>query len=444
MITVRIPNNYIPERTYAIKTLLTHYCGVQVEIQPDDAIEHYELQWADKSLTIIDGFFGKFEAGATYAEKANVPKTIVESQSVGLYNILILFGEEQLEITREKIVCHVDLFAGVFFMLTRWEETIGEHKDLHNRFPANEALSVKEGFILRPIIDEYATLLKLWLGTLGYAVPLDKASFKIIPTCDVDMPFYWSSKPLWKVLGGRFRQHFNPIKLWRDYQNYRAVGALKKTDPYDTFEYLMTLAEKNKSLFQFYFLGGGKTKYEGYYQLQDPRIKALIEEIKSRGHALGLHPSYATYQDAEKIEEEKVTLEENSGMSITFSRQHFLRFSIPETWNQLAIAGISEDSTLGYAAEPGFRCGTCKPFPVFDIQQRKELPLMERPLLIMDVSLRHYKKLSVDENIALCEKIKSEVKKHNGEFIFLWHNSTLSEIGGWEGWKRVLESLIQE
>ena len=99
---------------------------------------------------------------------------------------------------------------------------------------------------------------------------------------------------------------------------------------------------------------------------------------------------------------------------------------------------------MGYAAEPGFRCGTCKPFPVFDIQSQKELPLIERPLLIMDVSLRFYKNLSVKESITLCEKIKSEVRKHNGEFVFLWHNSTLSEIDDWTEWMDVLQYLLHE
>ena len=91
----------------------------------------------------------------------------------------------------------------------------------------------------------------------------------------------------------------------------------------------------------------------------------------------------------------------------------------------------------------GFRCGTCKPFPVFDIHQREQLPLIERPLLIMDVSFKMYKKFSIQESIALCETIKAQVKKHNGELVILWHNSSLSEIDEWDGWEEVLESLFQ-
>jgi hypothetical protein len=444
MITVHIPNNYVPERTYAIRTMLTHFCGIGVEVIPVKDMNAYRLQWDEKSITIADDFFGKIVEGTSYANPEYLPKKIIEAQSIGLDDILILYGSEHLESTRDAIVCHVDLFAGVFFMLTRWEESIGINEDPHDRFPADKAAVVAAGFILRPIVDEYVHLLKQWIKTLGYPIPANEDSFRIVPTCDVDIPFYWRSKPLWKILGGRLRKHFNPFKVIGDYADYKKVQEHAKADPYDTFNDLMTLAEENNHQFQFNFIAGGKTKFEGYYQLEDERIQMLLREIKARGHGIGLHPSYMTYQDTALLKTEKDFLESNAALSITKSRQHFLRFSVPETWNNLSEAGITEDSTLGYAAEPGFRCGTSKSFPVFDIHQGKALPLIEKPLLVMDVSLRFYKKLTIEESITLCEKIKTEVKKHNGDFIFLWHNSTLSDVDGWSHWKVVLEHLMTE
>ncbi len=443
MITVRIPNNYIPERTYAVKTLLSHFCGIEIDVIIDDQSEGYLLQWENKTICIVDGFFGKIPLEESFLQPTHLPNKIIQSQSIGLDNILIIYGQEKIEIAREKILCHVDIFAGTFFMLTRWEESISSIIDAHDRFPAREAFVVKEGFILRPIVDEYVKLLKHWLESFGYPVPKSTTFFRIIPTCDVDIPYFWSSKSLWKILGGRLKKHLNPFKVYKDYRNFKLVKANKKTDPYDTFDYMMSLAENYDNRFQFNFISGGKTKYEGYYQIGAQHISALIDKIKSRGHYFGMHPSYATYKDAALIKKEKDLLETHTGISMTKSRQHFLRFAVPESWRHLSDAGITEDSTLGYAAEPGFRCGTCKSYPVFDIHQRKELPLLERPLLIMDVSLRFYKKLSIAESIALCEKIKSEVKKHHGEFVFIWHNSTLGEIGEWEKWKVVLENLMK-
>ena len=442
MLTVYIPNNFIPERTYAVRTLLTHYCGVQVEIIVKEGGTAYELRWENKSIIIDDHFFGRIPEGKSYIDQAHLPKKIVETTALGFEGILMLYGTEHLEISRDSIRCDVDLFAGTFFMLTRWEEALEVKKDLHNRFPASAAAIVKEGFVLRPVVDEYTFLLRNWLLAIGYLIPDNTSTYKVIPTCDVDIPFYWRSKPVWKALGGRLLKHWNLIESAKDLSAYKAVQSGKEKDPYDTFDYLMTLAEKNGNRFQFNFIGGGKTKFEGYYKIDDPQIKTLIAEMKSRGHGIGLHPSYDACNDASLIIEEKQAVEISAGVSINQSRQHYLRFALPETWRHLAAAGIEEDSTLGYAAEPGFRCGTCKPFPVFDIHQREQLPLIERPLLIMDVSFRMYKNLSIEESIALCEKIKAQVKKHNGELVILWHNSNLSEMDCWGEWPKVLENLL--
>ncbi|MDZ4747529.1 MAG: polysaccharide deacetylase family protein [Saprospiraceae bacterium] len=442
MMKVNIPNNFIPERTYAIRTLLTNYCGVPVSISIKEGISAYELVWEEKSITIADEFFGKAVSAKTYLDTKYLPDTIVSATSPGYDGILILYGKEHLETSRDSIKCGVDLFAGVFFMLTRWEEALASKRDLHNRFPASEAAVVKAGYILRPLVDEYSQLLRNWLLAFGYSMPERSSSYAVVPTCDVDIPYYWRSKPVWKTLGGRLLNHWNLIETLKEYSSFKAVQSQKEKDPYDTFDYLMTLAEKNGTRFQFNFLAGGTTKYEGYYLIDDSDIKALIAEIQSRGHAIGIHPSYATFLNGSMIQQEKQALEKSTGAIISTSRQHYLRFAVPETWKLLAEAGISVDSTLGYAAEPGFRCGTCKPFPVFDIQQREQLPLIERPLLIMDVSFRMYKKLSIAESIRVCDEIKRQVKKHNGELVILWHNSNLSEIDGWDGWKEVLENLM--
>ena len=86
---------------------------------------------------------------------------------------------------------------------------------------------------------------------------------------------------------------------------------------------------------------------------------------------------------------------------------------------------MQSDSTMGYSEVPGFRCGTCYDFPVFNILTRKRLKLREMPLLLMERSLTHYMSLEPDIAKAEAEKIFREVEKYRGNFVFLWHNSTL-------------------
>lgn len=442
MLTVFIPDNFIPERTYVINTLLHHHAGYATNIVPRKGQLHYELVWDERTIIIKDQFFGKTYVGESYIRLNRIPEKIISATAEGFDQIAILYGEEKLEINSTKIICDVDLFAGAFFMLTRWEESFGTYEDQHGRYPADKALVVREGYILRPIVDEYTALLVKWISSLGYPKPNMSSQFKVVPTCDVDIPYYWSSRPGWRLLAGRFLKHKKLRLLKQDLHLMRAMKSGREQDPYDTFDYLMSLAENKDQRFTFHMLAGGESIFEGCYEINDPRIISLMKQFTERGHDIGLHPSYNSFIDPKKIDQERRILEKISGLHIKVSRQHYLRFAVPETWRHLYNAYIKEDSTLGYAAEPGFRCGTCRPFQVFDIHQSKMLSLTERPLLIMDVSLKFYKQFTIEESIAYCSQIVDQVKKYNGELIILWHNSSLSELDDWNGWNEVLECLM--
>ncbi len=443
MITVRIPPNFTPERSYIIRTLLQYYCGIEIEIVSGKGQVHYELTWDDKSIIIKDQFFGLTFVGETYLATDRIPQNVIRTTRRELEGIIGIYGEEKIDITTDQIVCDIDLFASAYFMLTRWEESVGHHEDIHGRFPAKNALIVKSGYILRPVVDEYVALLKNWLLRLGYPVAENKSKFTVVPTCDVDIPFYWLRSPKWKVLLSGFIKHRSFTKFKEERKSIEDVKSGRQQDPYDTFDTMMSLAEKANLRFRFHMIGGGETKFERFYTVRDERIITLMKSFTDRRHEIALHPSYNAFHNLKMIEQERAEVTKYSGQKITASRQHYLRFALPDTWRHLSTAFITEDSTMGYAAEPGFRCGTSKPFPVFDIHQQKQLPLIERPLLIMDVSLRMYKNFTVEESIAYCQQIIDQVKKHDGELVILWHNSSLSDMEGWGGWEKVLHFLIQ-
>jgi hypothetical protein len=99
------------------------------------------------------------------------------------------------------------------------------------------------------------------------------------------------------------------------------------------------------------------------------------------------------------------------------------------------------DSSLGYPESPGFRCGVCYSFSVFDIIKRKTLALMERPLLLMDVSLKQYLSLSPREAIEKTRTIFEQVDNHQGDFVFLWHNSSFER--DWKEYEVVFEHILK-
>lgn len=122
-------------------------------------------------------------------------------------------------------------------------------------------------------------------------------------------------------------------------------------------------------------------------------------------------------------------------------RQHYLRWNVPATWRNYAEAELDYDTTLSYADHAGFRCGTCHPFPVFDVEQNKALDLVEYPLIVMECSVlgERYMNLQHDEALEYILKLKRSCRKYNGCFGLLWHNSSFVEPAEVDLYKNVLE-----
>ena len=78
---------------------------------------------------------------------------------------------------------------------------------------------------------------------------------------------------------------------------------------------------------------------------------------------------------------------------------------------------------MGYSDLPGFRCGTCYTYTVFDCKQRKKLAVKEKPLILMDASIVYYQKeIKMDALLHL----KAQCKKHHGEWVTIWHNDLVT------------------
>jgi hypothetical protein len=125
------------------------------------------------------------------------------------------------------------------------------------------------------------------------------------------------------------------------------------------------------------------------------------------------------------------------------SRQHFLKISLPRTYQNLLKCGILHDYSMGYATDPGFRAGIADPFSFFDLFENKETELTIHPVTVMDVSFRDYKGLNLRESLNNIFSIMNTVRSVNGEFISLWHNESFSEMGRWKGWRSAYEEMLK-
>jgi len=394
MIKIHVPNNNILERKYILDIIFNEFLDLDYSLEIGS--NNYEIILANaKTLEIKDTFFNKFPKDLEYLNEKNIPKSIKE----------------------------LDIFSACFFMLTRWEEYVNKNRDSHNRFPAYESLAYKEGFLDRPIVNEYVEELKQQLLELDNSIVFKERKFELVLTHDVDEVRLWKSwKQVLRVSLGDIVKRKDIKLAFSRVAEYFLIKQGKIKDPYDTFDWLMNKSEAVGVKSRFYFMSGGVTKYDNRYDIKEQ--KELIKHIKSRGHIIGIHPSYNAYNDFEQFKREKELLEKVCGCTIKEGREHYLRFEVPATWQIWEDNGMTVDSTCGYADMEGFRCGTGDEFSVFNVLTREKLKLKERPLIYMDDNRLKGSRIT-DKNILIhnINNLIKQTKKYNSLCTILFHQS---------------------
>lgn len=439
MLKITVPK-VLPELYYIIDVLIGEYLGLAYQISLVDNQKKTTIELQNgKSIKLNNAFFNQFQG--TYSLDL-IPKKTFELSALNNFRIIGIYGIEVFKIKDHEVEIGVDIFGSAFFMLSRWEEKVIVRRDHHKRSMSEDSLAFKKGFLYRPIVNEYVDFLWHSLKHLGFSKPKKKRTYTIVPTHDVDLPkLWWNKKDYFKSLV-RSTLKKKSIKNTLELIRLRKESYKLQKDPFDTFDLFMDLSEKSGVKSHFFFMTGGTSSKDNFYSIKDPFLINLIENIKKREHLIGLHPSYNSYNDEEQFKKEKDLLEQVSGVKVETGRQHFLRFENPVTWQVWENNQMQWDSTLSYADSVGFRCGTCYPFSVYDIENRTKLNLIERPLIVMDGSLVTYQNKSLDDANAIVSSLKKEVKKHDGEFVFLWHNSAFA-TPLWSKYEPLLIELYQ-
>ncbi|HSQ45832.1 MAG TPA: polysaccharide deacetylase family protein [Lutibacter sp.] len=340
---------------------------------------------------------------------------------------------------KESSTIPFDIFAASFYLISRYEEYLPHVQDVHERFAAGESLAYKNGFLEKPLVDIWALkfleLLKIKFPNYKY---IDR-EFKLLSTINVDMAYVYKHKGVVRTTGGFLKDllNFNFINFKK-----RLLAILNfSKDPYDTFSTILKIkAELNVDTI-FFFSIGDYTTFDKNIASTNINFKSLIKSVADYAK-VGLQPSYFTLKNAEKLKKEKLRLEYIINRPITCSRQHYLRLSLPDTYQNLLDIDLKEDFTNGYEKSAGFRASTCTPFYFYDLDFEIVTPLKIFPFAFTDVTLKQHMKLSNDESLAKILALKNEVKKVNGTFISVFHNETLCEDEYWEGWTNIYKETV--
>jgi hypothetical protein len=348
----------------------------------------------------------------------------------------------ELESNR-TVVFNVDIIATTFFMLSRWEETLVTVRDEHDRFPATASVAYKQGFLDRPIVDEYALILREWIKVLLPDWKPKRQLFSIKLSHDIDhIRRFRSLFQLIRILGGDVIKRFSPtLALENGLDAINQFG--KNRGSYLSNIYWLAELSRRCGLENsaFYFMTDGPDRVGAGYNLDDPLLQPVFDNLYDNNFEIGLHPGYDTYDDPIRLAAEKDQLESVSGRWVKGGRQHFLRFKVPDTWRHWEQVGMEYDSTVGYADHEGFRCGTCHPFKPFDIEQNRVINLTEIPLIVMDGTLCDYRDMSPEQGMKRILGLAEKCKQVEGVFTLLWHNSSFQ--GRWRGWAPMYQNVIK-
>ncbi|MBE0472057.1 MAG: polysaccharide deacetylase family protein, partial [Methyloprofundus sp.] len=336
----------------------------------------------------------------------------------------------------EHLHLNLDIFGSAFFMLSRYEELITKDRDNHDRFPATASVAYKAGFLDRPIVNEYLEILWQCLHSLWPDLQRKERKAGNFITCDTDWPFdpatYRFISAMKKAARLLIKDKKPIASLQAGWAYLAAKLGLKVKDSYrEAISWMMNVNEEAGNRVAFYFITHNTSKLDTAEDFDSPRVRALFREITNRGHEIGLHPGYETYNNPANFtqtanELKRVLQEENITQDAIGGRQHFLRWDTAQTPRLWEQNGLAYDSTLSFADKTGFRCGVCYEFTMYDLLNRKPFKLKQRPLIVMECTLiaPRYEGLGYTEQaMQRFSYFKKISHQFNGTFNLLWHNS---------------------
>lgn len=349
-------------------------------------------------------------------------------------------GEFVFYLTSPRSELPYDPFAASFFLLSRYEEYLPFIADEHNRFPAKESFAFKNGVLEKPLVNIYAGHIETILAQKYPEIQFSKPQYSFTNSVDIDNAFAYKGKGLIRTLGA-FAKDFINLNFREALARFRCVFGFSQ-DPFSTFDFQMSLQEKYSYKTIYFALFSNIAKYDRSLSMQSLRLHRHLKSLNDFCD-MGIHPSYRSNEDIKIAQEEHKSLEEVLNRNVSKSRQHFLKMKFPQTYRNLLEMDISDEYSMGYADEIGFRAGICTSFRFYDLEYEVETPLLIHPFPFMDGTFIYYQNKSHEEAWNDISRIIDIYKKYGGQFIPIWHYRVFSEKDKeWKGWNAVFEKML--
>ncbi|WP_228234911.1 polysaccharide deacetylase family protein [Allomuricauda sp. M10] len=320
----------------------------------------------------------------------------------------------------EKSTIPYDIFSASFFLLSRYEEYLPHVKDSVGRFPVKESLAYQHKFLELPVVDLWAYKL---LDALKARFPKLKhleRSYNFTSIINVTTSHAFKMRGLARSLGGLFLDLGN-LKFGYVWDRVSVLMGLKK-DPYDNFYELVEIHKKFPIKTMFFFQFAKHSAHDKNVSPNNNRFRYLIKSIADYS-IVSLSTSFLSSTDKNVLKEEKKQLANLVHRPITYSRLRYNRVNVPAAYRNLVETEFTDDFSMGYTHEIGFRAGTCTPFHFYDINMEVRQPLKVHPFALHDYALVNFKNPS--EVFEKMDRVYRMVKQVNGNFIMVFSNELL-------------------
>ena len=197
-LTVKLAPGYRREQEYVIDVLLGEFLGLdyQVDGSPNPS-PVVTISGAGRSLRLpqqlfrgddSEGLAGRYSPPRCRTADAGLPPA-----GFGGRPLVLLYGLPDqdgtwLKTAGDMLTLHADVLGSSFFVLTRLEEIGAAERDIYGIFPPRATLAGKKGFLTRPVVDEYTSLLWCAMQRLWPRLRSRSRHFAVRVSHDVDRP----------------------------------------------------------------------------------------------------------------------------------------------------------------------------------------------------------------------------------------------------------------
>jgi hypothetical protein len=397
---------YTPKVTnriqYIFDFVFKQYFGVDFIIESNVSTflqnKYFKLNYSSENLKDI---FSIYYDNLLLEEDVRVQKIFISK----IGELPVLFPAEK------NNTISFDIFASIFYLISRYEEYLPHEQDEHGRFLSTNSILFKSVFNFKPIVEIWLQYLQQEILKHNEYIIFKQHHFTKTYTFDIDHAFEFLGRNWFK----------NPPNIFK--KEVRKVISKSTPDAFDTFQFIDNFCSSTKQNCIFFFLLNNDNKLNSNVSPNSKELHNIIQQLKK--YTIGIHPSY--YHSTTQILNEKQTLEKMTKETVRFSRQHFLRIHFPSYFQELLTSQIEKDFSLAYPNVSGCRAGTTQPFRFFDLSKNESTKLILQPFVFMDATYQYYQKIDQDSIAQQVEKLLEEIKKINGNFVSLFHNDLLQD-----------------